>query len=66
MVVESAKVPAGQDISNVEVVHEMFQLILKPGVLFWSMNMEASRRDVVGACEAVFEQEIVQRFSQTS
>lgn len=66
MLVESARVLAGQDVPNGGIVRQMVGLILKPGVSFWGVNTNASLGDVVGACEDIVEQEIVEGLSQTS
>jgi uncharacterized membrane protein YheB (UPF0754 family) len=66
ILVRSVKVLAGHDARNDWMVQPMLKLILKPGVFFWGINTNASRADVMHACEAILEQELVEQLSQTS
>ena len=66
MVILSAKILAGHDVPDGGIVRQMVELILKPGVSFWGINTGASGKDVISACEEIFQQEIIKDLSQTS
>jgi hypothetical protein len=66
MVVDSAKVLAGQGSIDAKLVQHLVKLILKPGVWFWGIKTSSTDAEIEVGCMAILKNDLTVQMSQVS